>query len=270
MQHTSCDNKQMKKRMNIAFFLSNPVQDGTNRISQSTGKQIHHSSHSQNFNRWLDKENNVYWGSTHAYAYYYNTWNNIWYNDTDTVWFVANESEPEKSYVMTPWEVPTISYDYTHELYNEREETSTIGAVVWRKEGGQATLPQITKNNRAAIVKTVTDGLNADNEPVKTLECIQAGKTVTVMWNDDADQQVKDVFSSLKAGDIIYYTLDAFGEVDNMYRSFNINRVGEYGEMAAESKEVHDGANRAVHIEKRCTYVKIKRKLQNNFYEYCF
>ena len=219
-------------------------------------------------NMWLDKENNVYWGSTHAYAYYYNTWNNIWYNDTDTVWFVANESEPEKSYVMTPWEVPTISYDYTHELYNEREETSTIGAVVWRKEGGQATLPQITKNNRAAIVKTVTDGLNADNEPVKTLECIQAGKTVTVMWNDDADQQVKDVFSSLKAGDIIYYTLDAFGEVDNMYRSFNINRVGEYGEMAAESKEVHDGANSAVHIEKRCTYVKIKRKLQNNFYEY--
>lgn len=217
---------------------------------------------------WLDAENNVYWGPTHAYAYYYNSWSNVWYNDSNTVWFVANDAEPEKSYVMTGWEVPTISYDYVHELYNESEETSTIGAIVWRKEGGQAALPQIGNSNRAAIVKTVSSGLNEDDEPVKTLECVQAGKTVTIMWNEDADQQVKDVFNSLNPGDIIYYTLDSFGKVDNMYRSFNVERVGEYGEKATESSEVHDGKTNAVHIEKRCTYVQIKRKLQNNFYEY--
>ena len=219
-------------------------------------------------NMWLDKENKVYWGATHSYAYYYNTWNNIWYNDTDTVWFVVDGSDLEKSYVMSSWDVPSISYDYIHELYNEREETATIGAIVWRKEGGQATLPEIGKSNRAAIVKTVTDGLNADNEPVKTLECVQAGKTVNIMWNDDADQQVKDIFSSLKPGDIIYYSLDAFGEVDNMYRSFSIDRVGEYGEQSPVREEVHNGKTSSVHNEKRCTYVKIKRKLQNNFYEY--
>lgn len=217
---------------------------------------------------WLDKENNVYWGPTHAYAHYYSSWSNVWYNDENTVWFVVNETDPEKSYVISGWDVSEHNFAYVHELYNESEETNTVACVVWKKEGGSAELPEINKSNRPAIVKNVNSGLNEDDEPVKTLECVQGGSSVTILWNNDADQQVKDIFNSLKPGDIIYYTLDGQGKIDNILRTFNIERVGEYGEVNANKSEVHDGSYSTVHNEKRCVYVQLTRKLQNNFYEY--
>ena len=52
-----------------------------------------------------------------------------------------------------------------------------------------------------------------------------------------------------------------------MYRVFDIDKVGHYG-VTMKSGEVHDKDGTAVHLEKRTFYVKLTRKLQNNFFNY--
>lgn len=216
---------------------------------------------------FLDAEKKVFFGYNHGYDFYADSWQNIWYQDSDTVFFNIYDDDPEQSYVSEP--LNNISRQgFVHEFYNVDEDMNTVDVVVWKREGASTEeLPKIANDVKPAIVKSATTVLDKDDLPVKALVVSQGGKTLEISWNEKAPQLVKDTFNSLHAGDIIYYELDGAGRISNMYRAFDITKKGQYG-MSMTFGEVHGGTGTAVHLEKRSFYVKITRKLQNNFFRY--
>lgn len=203
----------------------------------------------------------------HGYDFYADSWQNMYYQDQDTIFFNIYENDFEMSYVSGP--LSNIARrNFVHEFYNIDENLNTVDVVVWKRtDASSATLPEIANGEKPTIVLSANTVLDADDMPVKELECFQAGKNVSIQWNEKAPEQVKETFQMLKPGDIIYYELDGMGRLSNMYRVFDIDKVGHYG-VTMKSGEVHDKDGTAVHLEKRTFYVKLTRKLQNNFFNY--
>lgn len=239
------------------FYAMNPDKVPA---SEYTGKPIGSTG-------FIDKENKVYVvPSNHGYVYYANSWSNMWYQDDNTIFFNINDKDLESSYISQRQWAPQPTYNYAHELYNEDEDTHTIGAVIW-KRAGSAELPQIAKNLRPAIVKSATTVLDADDLPVKALIVEQSGKTISIEWNENAADGVKEIFQKLHAGDIIYFELDGNGKLSNLDRVFDIEKADQFGVSSAKG-EVHGKNGSAVHAEKRSQYVHITKKLSNYFFEY--
>jgi len=216
---------------------------------------------------FVDDEKKVFLGYTHGYSFYANTWQNIWYQDSDTIIFNVYENNPEDSYVSGPLTNIALT-GYAHDFYNVDENTNTVDVVIWKRASGSGqTLPEVSAANKPAIVKSATTILDADDLPVKALVLEQAGKTVEIAWNENALQGVKDIFMDLQAGDIIYYSLDGKGRVDNIDRAFNVKKAGIYGTGQAVG-EAHGGVGANIHYSKKSSYVQITRKLQNDFFRY--
>ena len=216
---------------------------------------------------FLDNDKKIFFGYTHGYSFYANSWQNLWYQDSDTIFFNVYDANPEDSYVSAPLGNNSLT-GFTHDFYNVDEETNTVDVVIWKRASGSSMiLPEVAASNKPAIVKGVTTVLDSDDLPVKALVLEQAGKTVEIEWNENALQGVKDIFMDLHVGDIIYYSLDGAGRLDNLDRAFNITKAGKYG-IGGASGEVHGGVGTNVHYSKRSSYVQITRKLQNDFFRY--
>lgn len=216
---------------------------------------------------FIDKEGKVYVTPNNSgYNYYADSWGNMWYQDDDTVFFNINDQNLEASYITQPLWAPNLK-SYVHDLYNEGEDTHTIGAVVWKRTENALTLPEITTGIRPAIVKQVTTVLDEDDIPVKALVVEQTGKTSSIEWNEDAPQPLKDIFNSLNPGDIIYFELDSNGRITNLSRAFDITKFGHYG-ATGKTGEVHDKEGSNFFVEHRSQYIQVVEKLSNYFFRY--
>lgn len=215
----------------------------------------------------------IYDGSWHSnsYSFYIDTWVNRYYQDEETVVFYINDTNPDESYVTGkfPSAQPINGGKYIHEFYNIDEELNTVDVVVWHKEGSSQTQEKVNTSAVPTIVKSVTQSLNEDDEPVKTIIGDRAGTTVTIEFNDKLLTSIQNEFNSIKPGDIIFYELDGMGRLSNISKSFDIDKAGQYGIATSnDNDKVHGIWNNNIHMERKIAYHKIDKKLSNNFIGY--
>ncbi|MBP3360929.1 MAG: S-layer homology domain-containing protein [Clostridia bacterium] len=204
------------------------------------------------------------------YGFYVDTWLNFFYQDENTVVFHINDSNLEDSYASGKFPSASAPNEghFVHEFYNVDENKNTVAAVVWHTSLA-SDREQVERGAKPVVVKKVVEVLNSENEVVKAIDGVVDGASVTIPYNDKMTETVKQVFNSIRPGDIIFYSANVKGIVTSLEKSFDSRRRGEYGmSNNAQFDAVHDGWTPAVHLSRKVGYFKIEEKLHNNFFSY--
>lgn len=214
----------------------------------------------------------IYDSSWHEneYSFYTDTWQNRFYQDDETIVFHINDGDPEQSYATGKFPSNTAIRNYIHEFYNVDEELNTVDVVVWHRVGATSQeADKVSSGIQPTIVKSVTQTLDADDMPIKTIIGSNGGATVTIEYNDKLIDAIKNEFNSISPGDIIYYELDGMGRLLNIVKSFDVEKVGEYGIATMNDfDKVHGIWKNNIHMARKDSYYKIEKKLPNDFISY--
>lgn len=205
-----------------------------------------------------------------SYTFYIDTWLNVFYQDTDTVVFHINDSDLESSYATGAFpSAETINEGkFIHEFYNIDEDLNTVDVVVWHSDIAQGR-QQIAKGALPVVVTAVSEVIDSEGDISQQIEGIMNKAEVAIPYNDEMSDELKEIFNSIKPGDIVFYQLDGKGRLEQIEKSFDSTKIGQYG-MSNLTKfdDVHAGWSQPVHLYRKVEYVKIKEKLHNNFYSY--
>ena len=216
---------------------------------------------------YVDEENNEYLANNGEYNYYGSSFQNLFWQDSDTIWFNIYD-DLEMSYVGGNFTNEKHT-NYEVEFYNILEDKNTADVIINRKEGVASEDTQQWSTSfqcTPTIVTEVNETLNEDDEVVLTITGNNQGKTVSLEYYDKMPEPTKVEFMSAKPGDIIYYETDTAGRITFLYKAFDIDRYDELG-FSASTGLVH-GNSGLGNTSRESLYVTVRKKLANNFFEY--
>lgn len=204
-----------------------------------------------------------------AYSYYINNFMNAFYQDSNTTVFRINNENIDDSYVTGPFaDMINSAGGYEIEMYNVNKDTNAVEVCLMYTSQAMGR-EKIDGEAKPVIVKSVQQGLNEDDEPIKTIVCDDLSGKITINWNDDLSNELKEVFNSIKPGDIIFYENDGNGKLKNITKSFDVDKVGVYGMGTMNDYDVvHGNWSQPTHLQRRAAYVNVTEKLPGGFLGY--
>lgn len=189
-EETAKDNAS--KRL-ITYSLSN---DEINKISFAAAS----GEAGKDFN--VANTDGTYKATTSKFGKYY-------FNDATSLFYApVTGTDGKEDWAVDADDVSLLSFasldeDASYTAYGYAIDDRTMGAALVVNSLGFA-----GKASALAVVESVSDGLNAENEVVDMITVYQSGKTATYAIDEDVD-----TLDSVKAGDIIQIVLNGAGEI---------------------------------------------------------
>lgn len=201
---------------------------------------------------------------TYRWAYGMHCLQNYFFTTANTLTFYLTDSD-EDMYIKRG----EISFtyegdktDYTVYAYDMTDEMTAPLLVIDDRKGGGATGTAISSPQFAVVIKKIQT-IDEDDVPTEALVCMVNGTETTLLLNEKMPASSKTTFSSLKHGDIVFYSQDGRGRLSVITRVFDYskkNQVGACDWSIASMNEVHGGtAYATIQCNIGITYAKIKR-----------
>ncbi len=146
----------------------------------------------------------------------------VWALDADMIQIYAAASLKDKD-------------SYTGFAYNVDEDNNTFGAAILTNDMGFA-----GNINALAVIMSISDGLDANNEPASLVKFFQGGEIKTKVITGTA--YVGDNLAAYGAGDIFQYSVNGADEINKAYVVYNYGGYTNDGKVIpSELLKANDG-----------------------------